>query len=142
MTMMNTAVRIPAQREPLQRTARKRKIVEINRFCNLGYSPGLNLTVIKGYINYDKAYRELSELLEGLKIHFSYSNKLNVYVQIESFDLKGVSYLLKLCQILGQATRERNDINVFWISENGNKEIRKLGSDLSRLCGFDFNTSF
>jgi len=77
-------------------------------------SKHLNLAVIRGDLTGERHKNKFVELAKNINSHFIDANLLNIYINLESYDIKGMSYLLSLCPIINEELKKDNYITVYW----------------------------
>ncbi len=84
---------------------------------------------------YHPVYREL---IDKLIVYFRRNERLVLYFNLQLFDKRSLSYILKILGLLNVEFRKGRNITVKWGWTSNTSLMKATGKDLKELCDFSF----
>ena len=101
---------------------------------HVNLSKQLNLAVITGNLTGVKSQSKFVELAKSIKNHFVKSNLLNIYINLDSYDVKGMSDLFSICPVINEVIENENYITVYWNTMKNEGVTKVAGYFKERLA--------
>ncbi|MEP5613456.1 MAG: SiaC family regulatory phosphoprotein [Cyclobacteriaceae bacterium] len=78
------------------------------------------------------------QIFYQVKRHFMLSNQLTCYFYYTVINATTTKLLFSLFRLLNTASKQGNQVTIFWMIEDGDQELREIGTDFKEVFSLDF----
>lgn len=94
--------------------------------------------LIKGISCPDNPLQFYTPLFENLKEFLKKSSQLAIEIQLDYFNTGSSKCILNLFQIITEVLKNTEEINVKWITDEGDSELEEAGKIFEEMSGLNF----
>lgn len=120
----------------------RRSVSHSKNRLTVKYIKNLNLVMVKCRSNVLEVKPVYFKLIESVKSHLKFSNRLTCYFDYSIVNATTIKLLFNLFNVLKYAHQMKKKVTVYWIVDQGDEDVIDAGYDFWGFYDFRFVMSF